>query len=238
MAPVDRVAFIENYIEPVIHHRVCQIAFRVVAEIVKIVAAKMFLEFTCRRFLSENSKYSSQKILLTVVTIPILEEIIFGGFILRPIYMMQKDAVSEEEKLNQRVFRVHLSALIFAAAHLSNPHENVKSALIQFTWAYAAGVTFGYVSEKYQTLSVSILVHGIHNGIYVAVTSGLYSEKYNPVFIVLLIINQIAIYTLAKTDIDVYILSGVRQAVVFGVAIPQRAMNYFVPLKVNEPILV
>ncbi len=59
--PVGRVAFIENYIEPVIHHRVCQIALKVVVEIVKIVAAKMFLEFMCRRFLPENANIVPNK---------------------------------------------------------------------------------------------------------------------------------------------------------------------------------
>ncbi len=185
---------------------------------------------------ARKCKYSSQQILLTVVVVPILEEIIFRGVVLRAIQLCQKALINEEEERTQRVFRVHLSALIFAAAHLGNPHENVSSALIQFTWAYIAGVTFGYVSEKYQTLSISILAHGLHNGLFVAATSGLYSANSNPIFIVALIVNQIAVYTIAKTDIDVYVLSGIRQAAEFGVAILTR--NYFAPQQVHEPILI
>ncbi len=97
MAPIGRVAFIENYIEPVIHHRICQLAFMVVAEIVKIVAAKMFLEFMCRRFIAENAKYSSHQVIVTVVVIPILEELIFRGIVLRAIYQMQKAEVNEKK---------------------------------------------------------------------------------------------------------------------------------------------
>ncbi len=98
------------------------------------------------------------------------------------------------------------------------------------------GVSWAYLSEKYQTLALGILNHGINNAL--AVASAGYPTEYTGFFFIALIINQIAVYTIAKTNIDVYVLSGVRQAAEFGAAIPQRARNYFIPQQVHEPILV
>ena len=205
MAPVERVAFIENYIEPVIHHRVCQIAFRVVTEIVKILAAKIFLELLCRRFLPGNANLSSKKIFLDVVVAPVVEEILFRGIFLGTIYLAQKADIGEGEERIQRVFRVHLSALFFAAAHLANPHPDMTSALLQFAWCYVGGVTFGYLTEKYHTLSVGILAHGFNNAL---VTAAMLSPSNKMVLRTVLMFwgaimaNQLAWYILATTSIE------------------------------------
>ncbi len=202
MAPVNRVAFIENYVEPVILHRVCQIAFRVVVEIVKIVAAKMFLELLCRRFLLENANLSSQKIFLIVVVSPVVEEILFRGLLLGTIYLAQKADIGEREK---RAQRVHISALFFAAAHLANPHPTITSALIQFTWCYMGGITYGYLTEKYHTLSVGILAHGFNNALVVAAvlsSSNKMTIKTVLIFWGAIMANQLTWYILATTNIE------------------------------------
>jgi hypothetical protein len=228
---VNHIHFIKNYIDPVIHHPVSQLAFRMVVEVVKIVAAKMFLEFLGKHFLNQvASKITPREVRFATVFAPVVEEIIFRGILLRGIQLMQKawnwnyyrDDLTNEEEAAQQKFRVRASALIFAAAHLMNPHKNIHSALIQFTWAFIGGISYGYLSEKYKTLSVGILAHGLNNSL--AVAMGMYPGHVR-VFLSAVIVNKVSAYVLAVTTIDEVIVKGVTQMAHFCSSLPDRVMG-------------
>lgn len=230
MDPAPRIHFVEHYIDPIIQHRACQVAFQIALEIVKIVAAKIFLDYLGKRLLNDASKMSPREVFIITVFAPVIEEIIFRGALLRGIHVMQKGwnhvqghELSEEEERTQQTFRVHLSALIFAAAHLLNPHKNVASALVQFTWTYFGGVTYGYLSEKYRTLSVNILAHGFNNSL--AVAARIYPPHFAPLFLVAIIVNKLGAYIFAVTAIDEVMATGIRRTVAFVVAIPGQFFN-------------
>ena len=228
MDPTHRIHFLENYIEPVIYHPITQLAFRFAIEVVKIVAAKIFLEFLGKRFLNETSKMKPREVFIITVFAPVFEEILFRGILLRSIHAMQKvsnnqNGLTEEEAAQQK-HRIHLSAFIFAAAHLTNPHKTMTSALMQFTWTYLGGLSYGYLSEKYNTLSVSILAHGFNNSLTVAI--GMYPGHLAPFFLLAVVANKLGAYILATTTIAEFAVTEVRQAVVFCVGLPGRVMNW------------
>jgi hypothetical protein len=129
--------------------------------------------------------------------------------------------LSEEQKI-QMVFRVHLSALIFASAHLSNPHTTKAQALLQFVWTYLGGIIYGYLTEKYHSLAPSIIMHGINNSL--ATASAIYSKKLD-VLVIALISNRIFGYMLAVTQIDKIVLLGLDQARHYTLSLPQRLFN-------------
>jgi hypothetical protein len=103
---------------------------------------------------------------ITVVA-PLTEEVIFRGIIQHGIGLGQwgwnrfviKKELTEEELAIQRTWRVQVTAFVFGAAHL----RNSKPSALQVVWSYFGGVTYGYLSEKYGTLSLSILSHGLNN---------------------------------------------------------------------------
>jgi hypothetical protein len=199
---IGRIAIVENYIEPVIHHHVSQFIFKVIAETVKIFAAKMFLEFLCKQLLKENSSLSSQKIYLYVVVAPIVEEILFRGVLLNVIYLSQKALVKGDEREGkQRTFRVHLTAIAFGAAHLTNSHTNPFTAIFQCSWCYLSGVTLGYLAEKTHSISLGILAHGLNNGIAVfAMLNNFKKTHHIFIFCGVLVANQLVWYTYAKIN--------------------------------------
>ncbi len=193
--------FTEHYVKPAIHY-VGQFMIGTVAEVTKIVAAQIFLKYLLQKVLSE-SKTPMKEMMISVVAIPVIEEILFRGCIQRGIGLVQKGwnyfviqrELSPRELDVQRTWRVQMSAIIFAAAHLTNPHRNMGHKLTQFTWAYMGGVAYGYLSDKYQSLSVSILVHGFNNMLVAYAASYQSSEVLS-----WLIINKVAAYTLGTTD--------------------------------------
>lgn len=108
--------------------------------------------------------------------------------------------MTEEEKKKkiQQVFRIHLAAFIFAAAHLLNPHPNKASALTQLIWTYLGGVVYGYLSEKYCSLIPGILAHGINN--FLAISGTVYPNQV-PYLLLALLVNRIASYLLGASKI-------------------------------------
>lgn len=234
MEPINRHPFVENYIQPMIHHPLTQMAFQITIEVIKILAVKFFLEILTKRLSAGISDGATRKLIHGVVVVaPIVEELLFRGVLLRMIHLIQLSChhilfgrePSEEEKRHQQTFRVHLSAFLFAAVHLNNPHETVKSAIIQFVEAYAAGVSYAYLSEKYKTLSVTILTHGIHNALCVPIQT--FGHPYTPVFLTALIIYEIGVYLLAKTPIETPIAARARQLANGCMAIPRNIRHYF-----------
>ena len=218
-----------DYMEPVLQNRVYKATSAVIAEMVKIIAAKVFLEFLSRRYLNNiSSEYPVKQIYLITIFAPIAEEILFRGILLQGIHLTQicwhylgGSELTEEDLTSQQVFRVHLSAIIFGAAHLMNPHQNAISALTQFTWSYFGGVAYGYLSEKYETLSVSILAHGMNNTL--AVAGGVYGS---PIFLLAVIVNKIAVYNIAVTSIDEKLYAGFLQTAEYCADLPGRFMGW------------
>jgi membrane protease YdiL (CAAX protease family) len=197
---------LDDYIKPVIDHPFIQATSTILIEVVKIVAAKIFLEFLSKRisgWLSEISFLGHHlEVSSLVVTAPILEELFFRGFLLTAIHATQilynrfisQRELTEEEELHQLTVRTHLSAFAFAAIHLTNPHETLASMLLQFGEAYVTGVSYAYLTEKYQTLSVTILAHGIHNALCIPIQ--MISCKNTPFFLTALIVFEIGVYIL------------------------------------------
>lgn len=208
--------FHENYVQPVFDNKIvielARRAFVIIAEIVKIVAAKMFLQFITKQFLFNNSKISAETAIITCIIAPVLEEIVFRGVLLKGIHLIQitwnyckKNDLTKEDELGQQIFRVRLSSLVFAAAHLLNPHKNLIAAGIQFTWALLLGSNCGYLTEKYHTLSIGILIHGFNNSI--AIGAEVYSEQYAPLFLLAIAVNALIADVLVETNIASYITS-------------------------------
>src|SRR5580658_4073943 len=148
-------------------------AYSVIVEIVKIVAATCFLTYISGSYLSPTRRVTRLEIEEIVIIGPVLEEFLIRGLLQRGIglgqkywneYVLKRELTSNEIKV-QTLFRIQLSAIIFAALHLLNPHETRTNAMIQLTWSYIGGMVCGLTSEKYGTLSISIIAHGLNNGI-------------------------------------------------------------------------
>lgn len=217
---MSRQEITENYIQPVRQHRL----YKITAEIVKILAAKIFLELLGNRFLTGLSgKISENYIFDTTVMLPMAEEISARGILQRGISLMQKGwnyyrnkDLTEADLKGQQVFRVHLSALFFPVTELIlGFRENAVRSVMAFAWSYFRGVSLGHLSEKYHTLSVSMISNGISQCLIVA-------SEAHPVLALAAYLNTIAAYILATTNIDQKVFSGLGQTVHYCTAAPRR----------------
>lgn len=145
-------------------------------EAVKIVTAGLFLNYLTREVLNAKNSLAVSMIIMA----PICEEIVFRGIIQRGIALCQKawchysgkGELKDEDKKVQQLFRVQISALLFASLHLFLPHQNYLFKFLQFGWTYLLGVTYGYLSEKYATLSITMVAHGVNNALLFSSFSG------------------------------------------------------------------
>lgn len=220
-----------NFIDPIVESRTFQVVSAVVVEMVKIIAAKAFLELLTKKFLSDVNSKVTPRIYNVVILAPVLEEIFFRGMLLPGIHLAQKgwnylrgNELTDEELETQQVFRVHLSATIFGAVHLFNPHETVSAAIHQFGWTYFLGISWGYMSEKYQTISVCILSHGFNNALVIGRDA--LPIHYAPLFNLAALANQIAAYELAVTALDEKLYAGFLQTAEYCAALPGRFMGW------------
>lgn len=323
--------FSENYVEPLTHHKAIRFIFQVAAEVVKIIAAKIFLEYLGSCYLNDPKKVSKYDVHAATVSAPLYEELFFRFGVLKGIHCIQyalhksgiqvastlygpsneeeeedkypitiypplvdemlcrgyiaslylmsalataifnrvhvsstvysneaiepdefafqftlpfeqdviyhtlkngiglieipeEEEVTEEEKV-QQVFRIHLAALIFAAAHLSNPHSNKTNAIVQFSWTFLGGIIYGYLSEKYHSLAPGIIAHGMNNSIVVA--GQIYSQEVAPFLLVALLANRVVSYLLAVTQIDKVIILGAGQAANTYSSFPERLVDCY-----------
>lgn len=201
--PID----LEPYVKSIANaHPVIRFPIQATIELVKIVAATAFLELLSQALFKKGS-YSKQwkaPIFFITVTAPFVEEFIFRGIVLRGIHVLGKGAkcvilrreLTENEVLIGQIVRIQISAILFAAVHLFNPYP--RNVLIkQFVGAYVYGNLLGYLSEKYQTLSVAILAHGMNNSLVIAMEV---YPKFGLLFRAALIVNQLSVITLVFQD--------------------------------------
>jgi hypothetical protein len=331
--------FSENYVEPVIYHPVSQFAVKLGIEVIKIIAAKIFLEYLGNCYLKNPARISKHEVYKIIIEAPIREEVFFRLVVLQGIHLAQialnhfkkdesivriqlastifgspdpqsdkfvitmypplmeemlcqayvhsiywitkiakcifdrmylasglfanefeqtdsfvipinlpleqelicrgirkgiswinippdgipDESIEENKKeVLQQIFRIHLAALIFAAAHLHNSHQNKTRVLTQFAWSYIGGVIYGYLSEKYVSLAPGVLAHGFNN---ILANAGRIYRDFVPFIIVALFVNRIVTYILAVTSIDRVILAGVGQATHFYHSLPNLLIN-------------
>ncbi len=154
-------------------------AFWALSEAVKLTAVVIFLNTL--RFLSLQScpspSFPLHDHFFILVEVPLLEEITFRGLLLPGIHLLQKGwnrfilkrELTEQEERIQRLFRIHLAAFVFAGVHyFDGIHGPLpKGILLGITLLpYLAGVLYGHLTEKFHTLSLSLLAHGIHNFLF------------------------------------------------------------------------
>lgn len=151
---------IYNFFEPVTQHHVAKKAWVVAAEIIKICAAALFLDFTYQVLFPGHLR--SNKLYTIAVAAPVVEEMLFRGIFQRTLFFIQR-LLFKDEREKSRIFRVHSTAFVFGLAHVGNIHKNAFSTLFQCSWAYFSGISLGYLSEKYRTIAVGILFHGANN---------------------------------------------------------------------------
>lgn len=178
----------------------------------RVVAVIAFLDQLRQNFITKTVKVWKQNPFIIIVQAPISEEFLFRGVTLAGILLLQimyYDIVNAfckmvgkqkapEDKRFQQIFRVYLSAFIFAAVHLKNPHENIQGACQQFIWTYLLGVSYGYLTEKYENLAESILFHGLNN--FLTTLTLQCPPQLVPYCVVAIFVNQAAAYALAITD--------------------------------------
>ncbi|WP_042281448.1 CPBP family intramembrane glutamic endopeptidase [Candidatus Protochlamydia sp. R18] len=179
----------------------------VVAEMMKIIVVKILLEEVTKTLFSSKQLPGINVRLITVVG-PAVEEFFFRGMLQRGIGITQagwnrfviKRELSKQEIISQRAWRIHVTAIIFGVAHATNSHSNYANKFTQITWCYMGGVTYGYLSEKYQTLSVSILAHSINN--ILAISLMVY-PKFNELTLLALVANNLAFCVLGTSSNNV-----------------------------------
>jgi membrane protease YdiL (CAAX protease family) len=156
-----------DYIKPV---AIC--ARLVVAEVIKCVAVNYFLELSILKLFGQAKKVTlAYSIVRThVVIAPRAEEILFRGIIQQGLKLCQrkwhslnylKKASPEEQKIKKRV-RIAVAAALFSMSHL-NRQASFNSNLIKLSVTFIAGMNYGFLSEKYCSLSLPILAHGVNN---------------------------------------------------------------------------
>ncbi|MBA3720986.1 MAG: CPBP family intramembrane metalloprotease [Parachlamydiaceae bacterium] len=169
-------------------------------EIVSVTASSIFLkEVVAKRMLIPIAPDAMKAAIFTgVVLAPIVEEILFRQLLQGFLHMLQKfknrfiakEAPNPQNLKAQEIFRVRVTAVLFGCVHLLNPHTHVIFAAIQFTSATLGGLCYGYLSEKYNTISLTILAHGMHNALLCGAVC--YGHKGKGVKAVLLLIAVIA----------------------------------------------
>ncbi|WP_068466904.1 CPBP family intramembrane glutamic endopeptidase [Candidatus Protochlamydia phocaeensis] len=235
MPQAEQLSFTARYVYPVISHPLSRQIYRIVAEAVKIVASVAFLDMMVKRLFNKDNGVDLRLSLFLAVSGPIFEEIFFRGVIQGGIALCQtgwhkfvvRREPTEDELRIQRTVRVRLSAVIFTFTHLINLRSNVTYKLIQMAFCYTSGLAYGYLSDKYKTVSFSILGHGFHNIISIYIRSGPTSLR--RLCIGISILNLAAIYVLGTTNIGEYMAGCVGNALGACAAMPRRLVSWLNP---------
>lgn len=165
----------------------CKITWVILSEVVKIVAVKFFLEHLLRYCFQGKGERFLFEVYSSGVDGPIIEEVVYRFGLLQGIHLIQKfflgrcslqlchrvnrrgegEEVNDREQVNaklNRIVRVHLSAIIFAAHHLliSRSYSKISIA-VNFINSYMGGAIYGSLTEECRSLAPAILAHGISN---------------------------------------------------------------------------
>ncbi|MBA3720987.1 MAG: CPBP family intramembrane metalloprotease [Parachlamydiaceae bacterium] len=187
----------QSYVNSFINHPITIATRKMICggviEICSTVAATAFLyQVVVKRMLNPLASHTYRNSIPPIVVVgPVLEEVLFRQLLQGSLHMVQrfnnrfiaKKPPSHQDLKIQEHFRVTVTAVIFGGVHLQNSHKNVFSAVKQFSLATLGGFSYGYLAEKYNTISLSILAHGINNAI--AVLPMIYLNKSNRDFITL-----------------------------------------------------
>lgn len=173
---------------------------RAIEETVKIAAVSVFLFIAGQVIILSNSpnRVKITKAFWSNITLkPVAEEIIFRLLSHRLIYLaqcgynklLQRTELTEEQKKGQMIFRVILSAALFSLTHLVI--NKGRKLHIQGPITFIGGLAYGGLFEKYHTLSIGILFHGINNLLAAASTINPI-----PLFPIALLLNRCAAFYL------------------------------------------
>lgn len=139
-------------------------------EVAKVVAAVALLSLAAYALIAW-SPVSSIGILDQVVLVPVMQEILLRTIIQEQIiHTFQRvknyyDGPPTEEQLaNQKILRIRITAVLFGLSQIGNANTTIGKVVKCF-FGFLSGVTYGYLSEKYQTTAAPILAHGFCNGI-------------------------------------------------------------------------
>lgn len=194
-------------------------------ELTSVAAVVIFINTLTKSLAQKQRLVPYNRIWSLVVFAPIAEELLFRGLIQRGIKLSQKlfnwviqsdilgqnlkkyfENQGDEENLERReqVIRIHLTALIFGLAHLTNSHASILSSIYQVSQCYFGGVAYGFLSEKYQTLTLPILAHATGNALVALMTVRLAKQKD-------LVLTQIAlvaltVITITTLDVSCYLI--------------------------------
>lgn len=210
--------------------RMAQAAWKTVAEVIKIFAATLFLSIAWACAYVNQPAAIKERALLAIVAAPLIEEILFRGILQKTIHLIQhltlKKNPTEMEKIHQKTFRVQLSSLLFGAAHLTNEGNSPLGRGIQCTWSYFGGVSYGYLSEKYQTLSMSILAHGLNN--MIATAGSHFFPKHPLPILSLVLVNRIFWHVLAESGFGNFLKGGANHIYLFAESLSHPATKALV----------
>lgn len=160
-----------QHISLIVNHSLFKAVFngskKIALEVTLVVASKALLELVVNQIIFRQPLHVW--VWNSVVLAPVAEEMVFRGILQEGIHIAQRiknhfaGYVSEEDLKAQEVFRVHQTAFFFGIAHAHNSHADPIRNLYQCTNSYVAGTSWGYLKERHNTLSISILVHGFNN---------------------------------------------------------------------------
>lgn len=136
------------------------------------VALAYGFNYMMARQLTKIAPENSEFIEMGVNIAPIVEEFMFRWALLNTLSLLQKGKnyvytrflkkeVSEEALKAQLVFRVRVQAVLFGFVH----YFNEQKSIIQVVLSGIGGLTYGYLAEKYDTIALGVIAHGINNGL-------------------------------------------------------------------------
>lgn len=120
----------------------------------------------------------SKEIMHTIIITPVLEETFFRGFMQKSIRLGQEAwnwYRGQKPTEAQQAFRVRATSIAFGASHLLRT-GSLNSRIIQSVNAGIEGLAYGELAEIYQTVAITVLIHGLNNGLCMANESDLVSD--------------------------------------------------------------
>ncbi|MBA3720988.1 MAG: CPBP family intramembrane metalloprotease [Parachlamydiaceae bacterium] len=157
-----------------VNHPAIKNIYKGTVKIVSVVAAGYFLNGVANYLLFPLAAPTMHStISLLVFVAPVFEEIIFRQVIQGTIHSFQKlynrivvkKVLSQNDLKAQEIFRVRCSAICFGACRLFKIKDDAMSIILRIVYRTTLGLGLGYMVEKYKSLTLPILAHGVNNSI-------------------------------------------------------------------------